>query len=77
MMRPIPIDTVTRCGAIMTIAADTRDLADVERFQSLAQLFRRGGVDQLRPMRVILSRCYFQVEESVGSGGFRCITPSG
>jgi hypothetical protein len=53
MMRPIPTDTVIRCGAIMTIAAD-----------------------QLRPMEA-LSCCYFQVSESVASGGSRCITPSG
>ena len=49
MMRPIPTDTVTRCGAIMTIAAD------LGRREG-----RWTGDDQLRPMGT-LSRCYFQV----------------
>ena len=53
MMRPIPTDTVTRCGAIMTIAAD-----------------------QLRPMGVPLP-LLLPGNESVASGGSRCITPSG
>jgi hypothetical protein len=83
MMRPIPTDTVTRCGAIMTIAADLVEHRHEEGMRltawppaSLAHLSRRGGDDQLRPMGT-LSRCYFQVNESVASGGSLCITPSG